>query len=374
MRIQSLLALGVILCTGGLVACHREQARERPLTPVTVRTVGQYSGGGGARYSGNIEPFSQVDLAFKVGGYIQEILQVRGVDGRMRNVQGGDRVVKGTVLARVRESDYLDKVNQAKAQLAQAKVATEQAKLDFDRASNLFATQSLTKPEFDAAKARLDATQAVLEGATAQLSEAELAREDCALKAPMDGVLLKRMIEVGALVGPGTPGFVLADTDSVRVVFGVADVLLETLKVGSFIDISTQAFGARQFRGQVTTISPSADPRSRVFDVELKVPNPKQELRPGMIAALQLPGEKLTAPVPVVPLSAIVRPKDDLTGYAVLVVEEESGKQVAHARKVRLGEVYGNTIAVTEGLRSGERVIVAGATLVTDAEAVRIIP
>ncbi len=374
MKSRSLLALGLILGASGLVACRREQARERPLTPVSVRTVEQYSGGGGARYSGNIEPFSQVDLAFKVGGYIQEIRQVRGVDGRMRNIQQGDRVAKGTVLARVRESDYVDKVNQAKAQLAQTKVASEQAKLDFDRASNLYASQSLTKPEYDAAKAKLDSSLAALEGANAQLSEAEMAREDCSLKAPMEGVLVKRMIEVGALVGPGTPGFVLADTTSVKVVFGVADVLLATLRVGNFINITSEAFGARQFRGQVSAISPSADPKSRVFDVELKVPNPRQELKPGMIAALQLPGEKLAAPVPVVPLSAIVRPKDDLTGYAVLVVEEQGGKQVAHARKVRLGEVYGNTIAITEGLGSGERVIVAGATLVTDGEAVRIIP
>ena len=66
-----------------------------------------------------MQPFKQVDLAFKVGGYIQEILQVQGVDGQKRNAQEGDRVVKGTVLARVREIDYVVKRNEAQAQLAE---------------------------------------------------------------------------------------------------------------------------------------------------------------------------------------------------------------------------------------------------------------
>ena len=166
MRTQEIVAGTVLLGAITSGACHREEAYQKPLTPVTVRTVEQYSGAGGVRYSGNIEPRAEVVLAFRVGGYVEEIRQVRGVDGRSRNLEEGDTVTKGTLLARVREKDYADKVNQAKAQLAQAQAAVEKAKLDFDWASTLFASQSLTKPDYDGARAQLDSTTAMLAGRT----------------------------------------------------------------------------------------------------------------------------------------------------------------------------------------------------------------
>lgn len=367
--------VGVILLgAAAFMACHREEAYQRPLTPVSVRAVELYSGAGGVRYSGNVEPLAEVELAFKVGGYIEDVRQERGVDGRPRNLQEGDVVAKGTLLARVRERDYADKVNQAKAQLSQAQVAAEKAKLDFDRASTLFASQSLTKPDFDGARAQLDSSNAAVEGARAQLAEAETALADCSLRAPMDGVVLKRAIELGSFVGPGTVAFSLADTSSIKVVFGVPDIVLASLRTGQVLAVTTQALRGRNFRGRIDTISPSADPRSRVFDIELLVPNPGNQLKPGMIAALELPGESLPEPLPVVPLAAIVRPKEEPAAYAVAVVEDQGDKQVAHIRKIELGQAYGNTITVAKGIQRGERVIVVGATLVADGEQVRVIP
>ncbi len=358
----------------GSFACRHEEAYVKPLTPVTVRVVEQYSGAGGVRYSGNIEPRSEVALSFKVGGYVEEIRQVRGVDGRPRNIQKGDTVAKGALLARVREKDYVDKINQVKAQLAQAQVAAEKAKLDFDRASALFTSQSLTKPDYESAKAQLDSSSATLEGARALLAEMETGLADCSLRAPMDGVVLSRSVELGSLVGPGTPAFTIADTTSVTVVFGVPDVMLQNLRPGQALTVTTEALRGRQFRGHVDVISPSADPRSRIFEVELEVPNPGHLLRPGMIAALELRAEVPPQPMPVVPIAAIVRPKGDPSAYAVVVVEGQGEKQIARVRTIELGEAYGNAITVASGVRPGDRVIVIGATVVADGEQVRIIP
>jgi multidrug efflux system membrane fusion protein len=274
----------------------------------------------------------------------------------------------------VREKDYRDKIDQVKAQLSQGETAVGKAKLDFDRASTLFASQSLTKPEYDAAKAQLDSSSATLEGAKAMLAEAETSLADCALRAPMDGVVLKRAVEVGSLVAPGTAAFSIADTNPVKVIFGVPDAVLPNLRPGQMLTVTTEALHGLQFRGQVNVISPSADPRSRIFDVEIQVPNPGNQLKPGMIAALELPGEPLRTPMPVVPLAAIMRPHDDPTGYAVVVVEDQGEKQVARVRKIELGEAYGNTITVARGVRPGERIIANGATVVADGEAVRVIP
>src|SRR5215472_9415485 len=100
--------------------CGRGATVSNPPTPVRVSLAGIYQESSGLRFSANIEAFSQVNLAFKSGGYVDQIVQRKGADGRMRNLQAGDQVTEGEVLAHVRESEYLDKVNSAKAQLEQA--------------------------------------------------------------------------------------------------------------------------------------------------------------------------------------------------------------------------------------------------------------
>ncbi|MBI2875276.1 MAG: efflux RND transporter periplasmic adaptor subunit [Candidatus Tectomicrobia bacterium] len=396
------MAIGLLTCAPFLAGCSHQEPYDKPLTPVGVRAVEPYSTGGGVRYSASIKPNAQVDLSFKASGYVREILQVRGADGRERDVQEGDWVTPGTILARVREADYRVRVSQvrsqraealasaeqARSQLAEARAAWEQARLDLDRASRLLATQSMTRPEYEAAQARFEAAQARVEGAQAQLEaiqariagaraqveEFEIALQDCALKAPIHGLLLKRNIEVGTLVGPGTVGFVLADITSVKAVFGVPDLRVQTLKLGSPLAITTEAIPGVELRGQTTRISPAADPKSRVFEVEITIPNPQHQLKVGMIASLEVAGESPSQPIAVVPLTAIVRSQEHPEGYALFVVEGRKGQPVARHRNVELGEALGNRIAVTQGVKMGERVIVTGATLVTDGEPVRIIP
>lgn len=367
-------AAGFAICANILSGAGGANCAEKAPTPVRVEAVAISPSQMGQRYSATITPYEQVNMAFKVGGYISQILQIRGVDGRLRNAQQGDSVRRGTELARVRESDYIVKLNQTKSQLAQAQASYSKATQDWERATNLFATQSMIKPDYDTAKARLDETQASVEGARAQLAEAQLNLAYCALIAPIDGMVLQRSIEVGTLVTSGTVGFILADLSRVKVVFGVPDTLLAQLKLGSSLPIVTESIRNVSFPGRITAISPSADPRSRVFNIEVTVPNPKQQLKAGMIASLQVAGEKPSQPVPTVALGAIVRSQNDPKGYAVFVVEKSAGKTVVRLRNVQLGEVYGNTIAATAGLRPGEQVIVTGGALLRDGDPVSIIP
>lgn len=84
--------------------------------------------------------------------------------------------------------------------------------------------------------------------------------------------------------------------------------------------------------------------------------------------------DRAAGPVFVVPLAAIVRSQDDPTGYTVFVVQEQRGKQVARRRQVKLGNAFGNMVAVLEGVQGGERVITTGTTLVMDGALVQIIP
>jgi RND family efflux transporter MFP subunit len=344
-----------------------------PLTPVGVSTIGTHNAGNRYPYSVGIVPYSQVDLAFKSGGYVESILRVRGADGRMRHIQEGDWVARGTVLARVRESDYIANVNVAKAQLAQAQAALEQARLDFDRTDALFRTDSVTTPQHDAAKAKLDSTTASVNSAASGLTQAETALNDCALRAPLDAWVLKRNVEVGSLVGQAVLGFSLAETRLVKAVFGVPDLVVRSLKPGDRQVITTAA-ATGEFDGRITAIAPAADPRTRTFSVEVTISNTDNALRPGMVATLMLPAPHDDGPVPVVPLSAVVRAAHDPNAFGVFVVEQRGDQFFARARTVQLGAAYGNVIGLEKGLGPGDRVIVTGATQVRDGQQVRVLP
>ena len=156
--------------------------------------------------------------------------------------------------------------------------------------------------------------------------------------------------------------------------FGVPDLTVKNVKLGAPLTLTAEAIPGVEFKGWISRISPAADPRSRVFDVEVTIPRPPAGLRPGMIASLTLPAAKSSTPVTVIPINAVVRLKQTPESYAVNVVTEQSGKQIARQRPVKLGEAFGNMIAITEGLSLGERVIVSGAALVVDGEQVRVIP
>ena len=118
-----------------LVACKESTIPARSLVPVRTAMVQNIAIGNSVRYSASIVPYSQVDLAFQSGGYIDHVRQVKSASGGMRNIDQGDFVRKGTVLAVVREQSYRDKLQQANAQLSRAQAEYEKAKLSFDRVS-----------------------------------------------------------------------------------------------------------------------------------------------------------------------------------------------------------------------------------------------
>jgi membrane fusion protein (multidrug efflux system) len=151
------------------------------------------------------------------------------------------------------------------------------------------------------------------------------------------------------------------------------------LRLGMPLAITTEAYPGRVFRGRVTAISPSADTTSRVFDVEVTVPNPGGQLKSGMIITLELPAPSASKPLLTVPVGAIVASQGRVDGrppgqdYAVMVLEEQAGKQVARARNVTLGATVGNMVAIRQGVKAGERVVTNGAPLLNDGDAVRVV-
>jgi multidrug efflux system membrane fusion protein len=348
----------------------------------------------------------------------------------MRDVQEGDRITVGAVLARVRQSDYQVKFKQAesqasearsgidvskaqheealsgiassKAQLVEAEAAYVKAKLDFDRAENLFATHSMTKADYDSAKAQYDVSSAKVAAARSQVQmvqakadsakanidviqaksrsaqavvqETQIPLHDTELRSPLNGVVLEKSVEKGTLVSSGDKAFVVADTSSVKAVFGVADMAVAEMKLGRTLSVESETMPGKEFQGQITSVFPAADSKSRAFNVEVTIANPDYLLRPNMIVSLRVGTPQATTAQPVVPLNAVIKSRSKANGYAVMVVTDEGGQQLARLRDVKLGESFGNAVAVAEGLKPGDRVIITGGTMVNDGDQVKVIP
>ena len=184
---------------------------------------------------------------------------------------------------------------------------------------------------------------------------------------------MKRLVETGSLAAPGGPGFVVADTSSVKAVFGVPDSAITSIRNGLQFPCETDALPGVTLNGRVTNISPSADAKSRVFDVELTIPNRSNQLKPGMIASVVVSGGGPQQAI-VVPLAAVVRSSKNPSDYAVFVVDQPSGKATTRMREVKLGKALSHGVAVESGLQKGDRIIVSGSTLLSDNEAVQINP
>src|SRR6266849_10310302 len=367
-------ALVFLFAAGVLGGCRQEsRIPSRSATPVrlAVVTTAQTSDET-LRYSASIIPYAQVDLAFRTSGYVTEVMQVRGADGRIRDIGTGDYIEKGTVLAQVRLEDMKNQVAQAQAQLDQAVAQHTQADQDFGRAKVLFSAQSLTKPDYDQSQQRFNSTLAAVDNAKAALRQAELTLGDSDLKAPFSGFLLNRYIDLGSLVSPSSAAFPIADISSAKATFGVPDYALSHVRLGQQLSIALQD-DLTPFVGRVTSISPSADTRNRVFAVEVTVANRGSRLKPGMIASLSLGENSHSSAPPSVPLSAIVPYPSEPGRFAVMVAQERAGKLTASLRAVQLGETHESSIAVV-GVQPGEKVIAVGAQLLTDGEAIEVVP
>jgi len=397
------------------LSCSKQKQVEPVVQAVRAGVVEEIRSGPEERYSVSIEPYQKVDLAFKSGGIIQGILQVRGADGRMRNVQAGDKVARNAQLAQVRPLDYEHALEQAEAQHAQAEAQHAQAQaqraqaqaelagaranfntaqVEYVRASNLFESASMVKPQFDEAKGRYEAGSAAVaaaeEGvkaaedgvkaaesgmakAAAAVGQATLSLRDTAVNAPFAGWITARNVNRGSLVDGNTIGFSIQDTHLVKAAFAIPDFRLSGIRRGQKQPVLLEPL-QRTAIGVVTSISPQADPQSRVFTVEVTLDNPHEDIRPGMIGSLILGRTRDSRPRLVVPLTAVVRAPADPNGFAVFRLIDRGGKSCASAQTIQIGETFGDSIEVTRGLSAGQKIISLGGAQLHDGQQVSVIP
>lgn len=376
-------AAGVLLAS--LLGC--KQGPPSALLPVVrLGKPAMVSQDSGIRYSLSLLPFRQADLSFKSPGIVERILEVRGLDGRMREVTMGDAVSAGTELARVRGSDYKQKTDQANASLHQAEANLDSAKasqhlaaVTYERASNLFAAASMTKQDYDRATQQRDAAEAAVKqaeagvaNAQAALAQANQALQDTAITTPFNAVIVARQIELGNLAGNSTLVFTVADIHCLKAQFTVPVETLSSFHNGARVTL-TLPNAHEPVNGTVSAVSSAADPQSRVFTVEITIDNPRGEFKPGMIGSLVLPRASAPARQLTVPLAALVRSTSGDFSVFVPAGESAGGKTRVRMVPVTIGASRGSDVEVLSGIGAMQPIVIAGAQTLHENDEVRVV-
>lgn len=339
------------------------------------------------RFSATVRERQRIELSFKVPGTVTSLLQVEGTDGKPRDVHEGDIVTADQSLARLDDADYQRRVSVAEERLAEAKAKERAvmanvivARTTFERIKALRESQSVAQQNYDDALAKKDSAEAELEATRREIRSAQVALEqaqddlkNCVLKTPLPKAIVSRKnIEGNERVQGGQPVFQIMDLSRVRVAFGVPDTKVGQFEFGQQVAVMADAFPNEHFVGRVTRILPAADLKTRTFEIEVTINEPKS-LRPGMVVTI-IVGQRLE--MVLVPMTAIQRGEtpQDLIVYAVV---DENGQKVARKRRVKLDGIYDNRIRLIEDKSSevgvGDPIVVTGAFRLVDGQAVRLL-
>lgn len=323
-------------------ACGKHGTEEHPAapsgpaTPVVVEKVKMQPLWDEEEVVGSVNAAQRATLSAKITGVIEAI-----------NVAPGARVQRGAVLI------VID-AREIKARLDQAVAAQDQAQKDFARVQKLLGSGSSTRQEFDAATMRLRTADAGLVEAKTMLQYTEI-------MAPFDGVVTRKLVEVGDLATPGKPLIEMENSSLLRFECEIPEALVERVKMGEELPVHIDAAGV-DLPAKVSEIAPSASAGSRTFLVKLDLPA-AEKLRAGQFGRVRVPVRE--RPALLVSEGSVVR-----RGQIENVFVVENG--LARLRLIKTGRKMDGQVEVLGGLSGVESVVAKDAHLLSDGVAVEV--
>lgn len=353
-RLLSALAAVVL---ASLVACSQgpsAPAKTRPPPLVAVARVEARDVAVEVHAPVDLRPIAQADVGSKILGYIDAVL-----------VDRGDRVKKGQLVALVRPSDLPDQLSSARSALAQASANQRLAQINADRAAQLQPEGLVAQSELDRARATLDAAKAAEATTRAQIAGLAVRLGEARIESPLDGVVLTRRLDPGALVGPPGGGAIVtvARTDLLRVFIDVNERDAAGVSLGQDAHVEVDAVPGKSWSGKVVRLAPAFDTVTRTLQAEVDLDNAAGELRPGMYGrgSIRL---SVHPKMPVIP--AVAMQVNETQRYVFVVKGDKVERRI-----IETGVDEGDWLEVLKGLSAGEEVVIAGADGLSDGSTIR---
>lgn len=282
--------------------------------------------------NGNFVADEQIDFSSESSGRIIDLM-----------VDEGAAVQKGQVLARIDNQVVA-------AELSRAEANVNVARTNMERYKKALETGGVTQKQVDDAEMSY-------EDAVARLTQAKKNEQNTLLRAPINGIINARYVEVGTYLSPGTKLFEIVNISKLKLKVNVPEQRVVQLHVGKEVPVTTNVFPGEVFNGKVTFIAAKGDATLN-YPVEIEISNSGKQLKAGMYGTASFTLQS-TEPVIFIPRSAFYA---GVNSNLIFVMENGKAKQ----KKVVAGAVYGEQVEVKEGLNEGEKVIYSGQVNLVD--------
>jgi membrane fusion protein, multidrug efflux system len=345
----------VIAATLPLVACGKEQAKKVEVRPVRVTSVQHTPSGEIISLTGQIQAKDQANLAFRIGGRLQE-----------RNVTVGDPVTPGQIVAKIEPQDYQNALRSAEADLASAQAVLANAQHAEGRQNELLSKGFATRAQYDQAEQQLKTAQAQVDSAQAKLQNAKDNLTYTELKSDVAGSVTAKGAEPGEVVAAGRMILQVAWQGGRDAVFNVPSQLIRRSPKNPEVTVALSDDPAVVATGHVREVAPQADAATGTYVVKVALDNPPDIMRLGatIIGQVRIQSE----PVIQLPGTALTQSEGK---PAVWVVDPE--KKTVSLRPVIVDHYDTSAIVVTDGLRDGDIVVTASVQALRPGQEVRLL-
>jgi RND family efflux transporter MFP subunit len=360
---RSLLLAPLCLATAlALGACSKAEPPPEPVRAVKLLTVGVGALDTQLEYAGEVRARIESRLGFRVAGKI-----VR------REVELGQHVQAGQLLARLDASDYRLGADAARAQVAAATTQRDLAAADVRRYSQLKAQNFISGAELERREASLKSAQATLDQAKAQLSSQSNQEAYAQLLADVPGVVTGIDAEPGQVVSAGSPVVRIAQDGPRDVVFVVPEDKRGDIRVGQKVNVRPWSAGMQPLQGQVREVAASADPVTRTYQVKVALPTADAAAVPPLGATVHaLPEGMGPTGQPVVKLPTTALRQEGGGGQGTAVWVFDAASSTVKLQPVQLATADGNDAVIAAGLTPGMQVVAAGVHVLTPGQKVTV--
>ena len=306
------------------------------------------------QFSGVIRGEDVAGLAFQTSGRLATM-----------DVEAGDKVAAGQVLATLDQITLAQDVAVAEAALSAAQAQADFAQTQYDRVAVLLSRNVATTAQIEAARAARDAAVANADSARADLMQAKEAEGYGKLTAPRDGIVLSTNVEPGTMVSPGVSVMELADPLGREAIIDVAESFATVIPEHARFTVHHRAEGVAPVEAELSVVEPVSETSLETRRLRLTLIDPPEDYRIGTLITASYNSD--TAPVMTLPQSAIAG-TDEAPG--VWRVETDGGTRVAHFVPVEIGAKIGDRVVVSGSIKEGDEIITHGVHRLEDGQQV----
>jgi RND family efflux transporter MFP subunit len=338
-----------------VIACERKSADAPPPIPSVKAIAAEISVDRRVRnFSGQVVAADSFEVAFAVGGRVIEL-----------NVNEGDDVREGDIVAKLDPATYRLALDSARAKLETERAALREAQDELGRKRTLFRKEIVARAAMDKAQSAYDSALGRVRVAESEYAQRQLDQQKTVIQSPMAGRVVERPAKLYSEVAAGQPIMVIGTQSELEVAFLVPETLIGNLALDQQVSVDLPAANLKAITATITQIA-AVSGGGNAFAVRALLQDNGSTLRQGMTANVSLSIDAAPRPAFLLPISAFSLNDVSGEGLEAPIFVLDPARNRIELRRVEVGDARGNEVEVLSGIEPGELIVVSGVAFLRD--------